>query len=91
MGVITRIKANLSSTELGLTSKLELSLATGKSWIITIITFNWNNFLYCQAQFKLASSVPVQLGTEEEDSIPKKRQKKISLAALTPEGEIQKT
>ena len=27
MGVITRIKANLSSTELGLTSQLELSLA----------------------------------------------------------------
>ena len=26
-GVITRIKANLSSTELGLTSQLELSLA----------------------------------------------------------------
>ena len=31
VGVITRIKANLSSTELGLTSQLELSLA--KSYI----------------------------------------------------------
>ena len=31
MGIITRIKANLSSTELGLTSQLELSLAKYKA------------------------------------------------------------
>ena len=34
VGVITRIKANLSSTELGLTSKLELSLAITNQGII---------------------------------------------------------
>ena len=51
MGVITRIKANLSSTELGLTSQMELSLAkattTPVSWLLLIkinlvLSFGWS-------------------------------------------------
>ena len=43
-GVITRIKANLSSTELGLTSQLELSLAKTSD----NLTSEYNKQLYSE-------------------------------------------